>query len=51
MQAVWFGVAIFVGWLIIDWSKEKRIHREQVLYSLVAGIIGGLGWAVIDWVM
>ncbi|WP_193557012.1 hypothetical protein [Salicibibacter halophilus] len=50
MQAIWFGLAIFVGWLIIDWSKEKSISREQVLHSVVAGIIGGAGWALIEWI-
>jgi len=50
MQAIWFGLAIFVGWLIIDWTKEKSINSEQVLHSVVAGVIGAVGWALLEWI-
>ncbi|MBB6450163.1 membrane protein DedA with SNARE-associated domain [Geomicrobium halophilum] len=49
MQAIWFGFAIFVGWLIIDWSKEKKFRLTHIVESLIAAVIGAAGWAVIDW--
>ncbi|MFB4159965.1 hypothetical protein ACE1TF_08785 [Geomicrobium sp. JSM 1781026] len=50
MGAIFFGIAIFIGWTLIDLSKHKKITAENLLGSLIVAIIGGLGWAVFDWI-
>ncbi|MCM2675429.1 hypothetical protein [Alkalicoccobacillus plakortidis] len=46
--AIIFGVAIFLGWIILDVVKHKKLQLETVVTSLVAGIVGAVFWFILD---
>ncbi|WP_018921808.1 hypothetical protein [Salsuginibacillus kocurii] len=48
IQAISFGIAMFVGWLFLDWMNEKRIRKEKVVEALIAAAIGAGGWLILD---
>ncbi|MFB5664268.1 hypothetical protein [Alteribacillus sp. HJP-4] len=48
VQAIIFGIAIFIGWIVMDVTKEKRLRKEKAAESLIAGIVGGMGWFLLD---
>ncbi|WP_368503441.1 hypothetical protein AB3N04_14620 [Alkalihalophilus sp. As8PL] len=48
ITAIIFGFAIFCGWLVFDVTKQKKLTLENVVSSLVVGVIGALGWWILD---
>ena len=46
--AVIFGLAIFLGWVILDIAKHKKLQVETVITSLIAGIAGAGFWLLLD---
>ncbi|MFZ4450795.1 hypothetical protein [Salibacterium aidingense] len=47
LESISFGLAVFIGWLIFDYAKEKKWRKEKVAESFTAGVTGGLGWALL----
>ncbi|MET3506958.1 hypothetical protein [Halalkalibacter oceani] len=48
VSAIVFAFAIFCGWLIVDIVKQRKLTLENVLSSLVAAVIAGLAWWVLE---
>ncbi|WP_185819557.1 hypothetical protein [Salibacterium salarium] len=48
LEAVSFGLAVFIGWILFDYSREKKWRKEKVVESFLAGVCGAIGWAVIE---
>lgn len=46
-EAIIIALAIFCGWLILDFVKAKRITIEAAIQSAVVGFLGGLVWFII----
>ncbi|MDQ0206558.1 hypothetical protein [Alkalicoccobacillus murimartini] len=47
--AIIFGVAIFLGWIILDVVKHKKLQMETIVTSLVAGFVGAIFWFLLEW--
>lgn len=48
--AIIFGVAIFLGWIILDVVKHKKLMIETVITSVIAGIAGAVFWLLLDYI-
>ncbi|WP_181315338.1 hypothetical protein [Salsuginibacillus halophilus] len=48
MQAVFFGIAMFIGWLFLDWTKDRELTKQGVYEALIAALIGAIGWMLFD---
>ncbi|GIN11833.1 hypothetical protein J26TS2_17000 [Shouchella clausii] len=46
-ESIIIALAIFCGWLILDFIKAKRITKEAAIQSAVVGLLGGLVWFII----
>ncbi|MGN7285861.1 hypothetical protein [Shouchella clausii] len=46
-EALIIALAIFCGWLILDFVKVKRITMEAAIQSAVVGLLGGFVWFLI----
>ncbi|MBU9721767.1 MULTISPECIES: hypothetical protein [Bacillaceae] len=46
-QALIFAITIFIGWVIFDGIKHKKIIIENVWAGLVAAIIAGVFWYIL----
>ncbi|MBU8905349.1 hypothetical protein [Desertibacillus haloalkaliphilus] len=44
VESIVFAFTVFVGWVIFDFTKHKKLMKEQVLGALVVGLIAGAGW-------
>ncbi|WP_179295611.1 hypothetical protein [Bacillus sp. FJAT-45350] len=47
-EPIIFAITIFIGWLIFDFVKHKKLTKELVIGALIVAIIAGLGWFVLD---
>lgn len=47
-EAISFSLAVFVGWLVLDFVKHKRITKINIFVALLNGIIAGVAWYVLD---
>ncbi|WP_185819722.1 hypothetical protein [Salibacterium salarium] len=47
LEAVSFALAVFIGWVLFDYSKEKKWRKEKIVESFVAGVAGAVGWALL----
>ena len=47
VQAMIFAITIFIGWVIFDGIKHRRIIKENVLAGLVTGVTAGLFWYIL----
>ncbi|WP_169824071.1 hypothetical protein [Anaerobacillus alkalidiazotrophicus] len=41
VQVTVLMVTIFVGWLLLDFTKHKKLTKENVLSALISGFIAG----------
>ncbi|RKD68804.1 hypothetical protein ATL39_3267 [Sinobaca qinghaiensis] len=48
IEAVIFGIAIFIGWMILDLVREKSFRKESIYQSFITGIAAALGWIVLE---
>lgn len=48
VEAIVFGVAVIAGWIILDYSKEKKWRKVNILESFLAGAAGAIGWLLLD---
>ncbi|MBM0066281.1 hypothetical protein [Alkalicoccobacillus gibsonii] len=46
--AIIFGVAIFLGWMILDVVKYRTINAATVVTSVIAGVVGAIFWYLLD---
>ncbi|WP_201745328.1 hypothetical protein [Alteribacter lacisalsi] len=46
-QAIIFAITMFIGWLIFDAIKHKKIIKENVLAGAFAGVIAGIVWYIL----
>ncbi|SFM37918.1 hypothetical protein [Salibacterium qingdaonense] len=51
LESISFGLAIFIGWLVLDYAKEKQWRKEKVAESFLVGVIGAAGWAAFDLIL
>ncbi|ADH98715.1 hypothetical protein [Salisediminibacterium selenitireducens] len=47
IQALIFTVTIFIGWVIFDGIKHRKIHMENVWAGLVTAVIAGIVWYIL----
>ncbi|WP_158737787.1 hypothetical protein [Alteribacillus sp. YIM 98480] len=47
-EAIIFGAAVFAGWIILDYSKEKKWRKVSILESFLAGAAGAVGWLLLE---
>ncbi|WP_196121204.1 hypothetical protein [Anaerobacillus alkaliphilus] len=50
IQVLVFIFTIFVGWLIFDFVKHKKLQKENVLTALISAIVAGVAYYVLYWV-
>lgn len=43
-QAIIFAITIFIGWVIFDGIKHKKVHRDNVIAGFITAIIAGAVW-------
>ncbi|MFD2705395.1 hypothetical protein [Salibacterium lacus] len=48
LESISFGLAVFIGWLLFDYSKEKQWRKEKIGESFIVGVVGAIGWGVFD---
>ncbi|WP_185970854.1 hypothetical protein [Alkalicoccobacillus porphyridii] len=46
--AIIFGVAIFLGWIILDIVNHKKLQLETVITSFLAGVAGAGFWLLLN---
>ncbi|ADU31615.1 hypothetical protein [Evansella cellulosilytica] len=46
-EAIVFAITIFIGWVIFDAVKHKKVIKENVFSGLVAAIVAGIVWYVL----
>ncbi|GEL08701.1 hypothetical protein [Salisediminibacterium halotolerans] len=47
VQAFIFAVTIFLGWIIFDGIKHKKILKENVFAGLITGVTAGVFWYIL----
>ena len=50
VQIIVFIFTIFIGWLIFDYVKHKKITKENVLTAFISGIVAGVVYYILYWV-
>ncbi|QOY38795.1 hypothetical protein AWH56_012060 [Anaerobacillus isosaccharinicus] len=50
VQIIVFIFTIFIGWLIFDFVKQKKITKENVLTAFISGIVAGVVYYILYWV-
>ncbi|UOE93620.1 MULTISPECIES: hypothetical protein [Bacillaceae] len=48
MNAIFFALAIFIGWVIFDYSKYKQFKKENIYGALFIAIVAGVAWFLLD---
>ncbi|WP_078555617.1 hypothetical protein [Bacillus alkalicellulosilyticus] len=48
MDSILFALAIFVGWIIFDYSKYKTFKKENILGAFFVAIVAGIAWFILD---
>ncbi|MFC5713019.1 hypothetical protein ACFPU1_09510 [Thalassorhabdus alkalitolerans] len=51
IQALIFGIAVFLGWILLDWVKEKKLRKEKVREAAVTAVFGAIGWLILDFIL
>ncbi|MFA9560236.1 hypothetical protein ACERII_23235 [Evansella sp. AB-rgal1] len=46
-QALIFAITIFIGWVIFDAVKHKKIIKENIFSGLITSIIAGFVWYIL----
>ncbi|MDQ0255856.1 hypothetical protein J2S74_003240 [Evansella vedderi] len=47
VEAIIFAITIFIGWVIFDTVKHKRVIKENVWSGLVTAIVAGVFWYIL----
>ncbi|WP_198520810.1 hypothetical protein [Alteribacter populi] len=47
IQSIIFAITIFIGWVIFDGIKHRKIIKENVLAGLAAAIVAGIAWYIL----
>ncbi|MGY4689109.1 hypothetical protein [Salibacterium sp. K-3] len=48
LESISFGLAVFIGWLIFDYAREKQWRKEKIAESFLVGVVGGAGWGIFE---
>jgi hypothetical protein len=46
-QAVIFAITMFIGWIIFDAIKHKKIIKENIISGFFAAIVAGFFWYIL----
>ncbi|MDG5790099.1 hypothetical protein QA612_21900 [Evansella sp. AB-P1] len=46
-QAIIFAITIFIGWIVFDAVKNKKVIKENVLSGLITALIAGIAWYIL----
>lgn len=47
IQVVVFILTIFIGWVIFDFVKHKKLIKENVFTALISAIVAGIAYYVL----
>ncbi|WP_179298875.1 hypothetical protein [Evansella halocellulosilytica] len=47
LGAITFAITIFIGWVIFDAVKHKKVIKENVWAGLIAAIFAGIVWYIL----
>jgi cytochrome c biogenesis protein CcdA len=47
VQVIVFIITIFIGWLIFDFVKHKKLTKENTLTALIAAVVAGVAYYVL----
>ncbi|WP_416151729.1 hypothetical protein ACM26V_12455 [Salipaludibacillus sp. HK11] len=45
--AVVFAITMFIGWIVFDAIKHKKVIKENVISGFVASIVAGFAWYIL----
>lgn len=47
LESLTVAVLVFIGWVVVDWIKSKKISRESLVQSAFIGFLAALVWFVL----
>lgn len=47
IESLTVAVVIFIGWVVVDLIKSKKISRESLVQSAFIGFLGALVWLIL----
>ncbi|MCR6107792.1 hypothetical protein HXA34_15915 [Salipaludibacillus agaradhaerens] len=47
IQALIFTITIFIGWLIFDAIKHKKLLKENIISGLLTAVVAGVFWYIL----
>lgn len=45
--AIFFAIAVFIGWFIFDFVQNKKIIIENVISAFITAIVAGIVWYIL----